>query len=428
MSVLKLVRSAVTIASTAAMLFAAGPTLAQSTAKTTVTYWTFLPQGGKRPRELGETKIIESFEKANPDIAVKVEVVPWDELHTKFLTAFSAGRGPDVVRVDPTQLLLHVKANSLAPLDPYVKDWPQATKDDFFLWEGTVVGGKKVAINIGQNVFTLLYRKDIFDELKLKPPASWDEFVTVAKALTTKDRWGFAYPGSRTGSYFHVVYAPLVWGAGGDVLDGQGKALLDSAASVRALTFLNDLVRVHKVAPPEVTSFNLQDVMQGFMAGKYAMVIEGANRYSSIQTSDVVKGKVGVAFMPSPDGAKPAPAYATGGWNLAINAKSTRKDAAWKFIDYYVSYEAQVIVAEVAGDFPSRRSVFQSPFMKRPENAYLQEFYDILDKASRGPILTDRWSELFDANLMQAVHRILGGEKADAVLADTATKFNAGRR
>ena len=429
MSLLSLVRcTAAALVASLAILFPP-PAQAQGTeAKTTITYWTFLPFGGTRPREAGETKIIQAFEQANPNIAVKVEVVPWDELHTKFLTAFSTGRGPDVIRVDPTQILLHTKANSLAPLDPYVKDWPQATKDDFFLWEGTIVNGKKVAINIGQNVFTLLYRKDLLEEQKLQPPKTWDEFVTVAKALTTKDRWGFAYPASRTGSYFHVVFAPLVWGAGGDVVDPQGKALIDNEASARALTFLADLVRVHKVAPPEVQSFNLQDVMQGFMAGKYAMVIEGANRYSSIQASDTVKGKVGVATMPAFDASKPAPAYATGGWNLAINAKSSRKDQAWKFIEHYVSYESQVVVAEVAGDFPSRKSVFKTPFMQRPENAYLQEFNQILDKASRGPILSDRWSELFDATLMQAVHRVLAGEKAQTVLAEAAAKFNSGRR
>jgi multiple sugar transport system substrate-binding protein len=393
-------------------------------AKTTIVYWTFLPFGGTRPREAGETKIIENFQKANPNVSVKVEVLPWNELHTKYLTAYAAGRGPDVIRIDPTQLMLHIKANSLAPLDPYVKDWSNATRNDFFTWDATVVGGHKMALSIAQNVFTLLYRKDLFDELKLTPPRSWAEFVTVAKALTTKDRWGFAFPAARSGSYFHVIYAPLVWGAGGEVLDAQGRATFNSEAGVKALGFLYDLVHVHKVAPPEVLSFNLQDVMQGFMAGRYAMVIEGANRYSSIQTSDTVKGKIGIATIPSMTGAKPAPSYSTGGWLLGINAKSTHQAEAWKFVDYYTSFESQVITAEVAGDFPTRKSVFKQPFMAAPTNAYLNDFARILDISSRGPLLTDRWSELFDSELMLAVHRVFAGEKPDAVLNEVATKFN----
>lgn len=403
----------------------AAPALAQ---QTTITYWTFLPFGGTRPREVGETRIIEAFQKANPNIAVKVEVLPWNELHTKYLTAFAAGRGPDVIRIDPTQLMLHVKANSIAPLDPWLKDWSAQTKDDFFSWDATVVGGKKMAMSIAQNAFTLLYRKDIFEEQKLAPPKTWAEFVTVAKALTTKDRWGFAFPAARNGSYFHVIYAPLVWGAGGEVLDAQGRVAFNSAAGVKAMGFLYDLVNVHKVAPPEVLSFNLQDVMQGFMAGRYAMVIEGANRYSTIQTSDTVKGKIGIATIPSPTGSKPAPAYSTGGWMLGINAKSKQQDAAAKFIAHYVSFDSQVINAEVAGDFPTRKSVFKQPFMSAPANAYLKDYATILDTASRGPILTDRWGELFDTDLMLAVHRVFAGEKADAVLNDVAAKFNRGAR
>ena len=399
---------------------------AAADAKATITYWTFLPFGGTRPREAGETKIIENFQKENPNIAVKVEVLPWNELHTKYLAAFAAGRGPDVVRVDPTQLLLHVRANSLAPLDAYVKEWPATETADFFNWDGTVVDGRRMAVSIAQNVFTLLYRKDLFDELKLAPPRSWAEFVTVAKALTTKDRWGFAFPASRTGSYFHVIYAPLVWGAGGEVLDGKGLAAFNTDAGAKALSFLRDLVQVEKVAPPEVLSFNLQDVMQGFMAGKYAMVIEGANRYSSIQTSDAVKGKVGIATLPSMSGPNPAPAYSTGGWMLGINAKSAQKAEAWKFIAHYDSFASQVVTAQVAGDFPTRKSVFKQDFMKAPANAYLGEFAEILDKSSRGPLLTDRWSELFDSELMLAVHRVFAGEKPADVLKEVVPKFNKG--
>jgi ABC-type glycerol-3-phosphate transport system substrate-binding protein len=397
-------------------------------AKTTITYWTFLPFGGTRPREAGETRIIENFQKENPNIAVKVEVLPWNELHTKYLAAFAAGRGPDVIRVDPTQLLLHVKANSLAALDSHVKVWPAKERADFFNWDGPVINGQRMAVSIAQNVFTLLYRKDLFDELKLSPPKTWAEFVQVAKALTTKDRWGFAYPASRSGAYFHVIFAPLVWGAGGEVLDAQGRAAFNNEPGVKALTFLRDLVKVEKVAPPEVLSFNLQDVMQGFMAGKYAMVIEGANRYSSIQTSDIVKGKVGIATIPSMNGPNPAPAYSTGGWMLGVNAKSAQKTEAWKFIGHYVNYESQVVTAQVAGDFPTRKSVFNESFMKTPANAYLNEFAQILDKSSRGPLLTDRWSELFDSELMLAMHRVFAGEKPTDVLNDIIPKFNSGAK
>lgn len=374
---------------------------------------------------MGETQIIQNFEKAHPDIDIKVEIVPWDELHTKYLAAYSAGNAPDVIRVDPTQLLLLERANSLAPLDPYLKSWSQSTKNDFFHWNGTVIDGKKYAMPVDENVFTLVYRKDLFAEKHLAPPKSWDDFVNDAKALTTNDRWGFAFPAARSGSYFHVIFAPFVWGSGGQLLDSNGQAAFNSPADARALGFLYDLVHKYKVAPPDVTSLNLQDVMQGFMAGKYAMVIEGAIRYSSLEQSNLLKGNLGVAFMPSPNGTAPAPAYATGGWNLGINPKSAHKDQAWQFLDFYTSQQSQEILARVAGDFPTRKSVFSAPFMKTPEHQYLQSFYQVLEKASRGPVLSDRFGELFDNDLMIGVQRVFAGEKPQPVLSDVETQFNA---
>lgn len=416
---------ALAIALAFSLLMVAGPqNVGRAAEKTTITFWTFLPLGGTRPREMAETQIIQNFEKAHPDIDVKVQVVPWNELHSQYLAAFAAGRAPDVVRVDPTQLLLLVKANSLAPLDPYVKNWSASERDDFFNWNGSVFNGKKWSMPLDENVFTLVYRKDLFAEKKLSPPKSWQDFVNDAKALTTADRWGFAFPAAKTGSYFHVIYAPLVWGAGGEVVDSQGRAAFNNGGGVKALQFLNDLVHVYKVSPPDVLSLNLEDVMQGFMAGKYAMVIEGAIRYSTLQTSAAVKDKIGVAFIPSMNGRSPAPAYRTGGWNIGLNANSQHKDAAWQFINYYVSREAQATEAKVGGDFPARKSVFQDPFMKTPEKQYLGDFYNVLVKASKGPILTDRWSELFDNDLMVAVQSALGGQNPKVALDDAVSRFN----
>src|SRR5262249_45004987 len=149
----------------------------------------------------------------------------------------------------------HVKANSLATLDPYVASWPESERNDFFSWSGTVVKGQKMAINIAENAFTLLYRKDLFEQKGLKPPKSWDDFIQTCKALTTPQQWGFGFAAARTGSYFHVVFAPLVWGAGGEVLDRDGRVAFNDAAGTKAVKLLYDLVHVHKCAPPEVLNY-----------------------------------------------------------------------------------------------------------------------------------------------------------------------------
>ena len=392
--------------------------------QTAVKFWTFLPYGGERPRERGETAIIDAFMKANPDIKIEVEVLPSGEIHKKFLATFASGNGPDVLRVEPSILPVLIKASALKPLDEYLADWDEATRNDFFDWNGTVADGKKMVLPIAANVFTLLYRTDLFAEKGLQPPKSWAEMTEVAKALTTSDRWGFAYALGREGNYAQALIPPFVWGAGGEILDQDGKAAFNDAHGVDAFTYLYDLAHTHKVAPTEVNTFNLEDVMQGFMAGNYAMIIDGANRYSTIQGSDTVKGKVGIAHIPSQSGDKPAPSYATGGWMLGLNARSEKSEAGAKFIKFYAGKQAQTILAEVAGDFPARKSVFDAPFMAAPDRAYLKEFANILATSSGGPLQSERFSQLMGVALIPAAQEIFGGADVKASLDAAAARFD----
>ena len=43
--------------------------------------------------------------------------------------------------------------------------------------------------------YVLYYRADWFEENKLKPPTTYDEFIAAAKAITRPDRIGYALRG-----------------------------------------------------------------------------------------------------------------------------------------------------------------------------------------------------------------------------------------
>jgi ABC-type glycerol-3-phosphate transport system substrate-binding protein len=60
--------------------------------------------------------------------------------------------------------------------------------------------------------------------------------------------------------------------------------------------------------------------------------------------------------MPRGEGGRPAAAL--GGAQLAINARSRQPDAAWQLIEYLTAPEQMLERAEVAGQFPARRSVY----------------------------------------------------------------------
>ena len=375
--------------------------LAVAAEPTTITYWTFLDPRKDGPRERAVAQIIQSFEQKNPDIKVRVEVLSIQDLTTKLITSVAAGLGPDVTLVDPPSVRL-ARGKVLEPLDRFLDTLEPAARKDFYHPETRVYEGKTYSVQLSANAAALFYRKDLLDKAGLKPPRTVDDLVKAAKMLTVDtngdgqiDVWGFAEGVARPLPQLHRFLYPLIWSAGGDVVGKDGKATFNSLAGVRAVQLFVDMVKVHKVIPPDVAGLSWEERVQGFMAGKYAMVVEGMHRYQSIQTSPNVRGKVEVAHMPSWDGVKPAPTTAIG-WDIGIPASAKNKQAAWKFIAHCLSEEAQVLNARVAGAVPARPSFVKDPFFTTPEGALAKFTVDYLTLSSRELPPVPNVTELLD--------------------------------
>src|SRR5689334_13227115 len=80
----------------------------------TITYSNFISNGGN---EKNLQKIVDAFEKANPDIKVKVNTTAYNDYFTKLQTDLSAGTQADVFDVDAGSFA-NIQANGvLASLD-----------------------------------------------------------------------------------------------------------------------------------------------------------------------------------------------------------------------------------------------------------------------------------------------------------------------
>ncbi len=62
-------------------------------------------------------KMVRDFERANPDIRVRVQQIPWTAAHEKLLTAFVGGALPDVAQLGNTWIPEFAALRALAPLD-----------------------------------------------------------------------------------------------------------------------------------------------------------------------------------------------------------------------------------------------------------------------------------------------------------------------
>ena len=108
-----------------------------SYAQTVVTMWTFLDPAKTSGREVALKSMIDSFEKANPTIKIKVEPQVFSELMAKFLAAHNTGAAPDIIWVNTENMGALMKSGAAADLNELIASkWGSGADADFFVRAG----------------------------------------------------------------------------------------------------------------------------------------------------------------------------------------------------------------------------------------------------------------------------------------------------
>ena len=295
---------------------------------TVVRYWLWLDD----PTEPMFDQLVKEFNATHPAIKVEYQLVPLSEYHDKLVTALAAGAGPDAGRFKDWWLGEFVKLNALEPLTSSVGRWPG--RGDIFenLWEtGKITAAGPVYMMPHQFItFYLYYRKDWFAQAGLKPPTTFDDFLTAAKKLTdpVKNQYGF---GLRGGAGGQDQWLAFMVAGGARLVDAQGKVIVNNADAVKANQWYIDLFRVHKVAPPSAPTDAYAQVLGAFQSGTTAMFAHHVGS-SVLVTQKLGAVSVGVVPVPATDPKKPA-TMATMAGNVVF-AASKQKEAAFTFISW----------------------------------------------------------------------------------------------
>jgi multiple sugar transport system substrate-binding protein len=196
------------------------------------------------------SKLVNEFEKENPNIKVHVEVLPWQGRMEKLMAALAANQAPDVMYLNVFLVPKLAATGNLAPLDKYL---PSGVRADYF--SGAIKScqydGRLYAMPVLQSVVTYIYNVDLFKKAGLDPkapPETWAELEEAARKLTCDtdgdgkiDQWGIRFDLNRPSPITSVV--PFVWQAGGDLISADGtEAIYDSPEAVRAVEFIKGLI------------------------------------------------------------------------------------------------------------------------------------------------------------------------------------------
>ncbi len=304
--------------------------------------------------------LIPSFEKAS-GMDLRIENYFEDQLSQKLQIGFTSGTTSiDVAMFRPLQEgKLFAKNGWLADLASQVQADAAWNWQDFQEGpRGTVTLDKTVfGVPIVTEREMVYYRKDLFAAKNLKPPATMDELMADAKALTDSANgvYGIVMRGQRSPAV--TQFSSFLYSFGGMWIK-DGKSAINAPEAVAAYKFYGDLLRNY--GPQGTLNMSWPQAVAIFQQGKAAMWIDADSLYANATdpTKSTVATQVGFAAFPAgPAGSKP---YNITSWALGLNKNSKNLDAAWEFVKWATS--APVVLKLQQSGLPSARtSVWSDP-------------------------------------------------------------------
>ncbi len=332
------------------------------------------------PEDVGGAwaEVIRRFHAAHPDIRIDYISGPWstDERQDMYIRSFLAGDAIDLVYMDVTWTGKFASRGWLMPLDAW---FTPAVREELFPRdiEAGSYQGHFYRVPVRTDVGMLFYRKDLLPG----PPRTWEEFETLChRYASPPERYCIVYQGMQ---YEGLVcnYLEYLWGAGGTLFDESQKALLDKEENISALSFMKKGID-EGWAPRSVTTFQEQQALEFFEQGKALMMRNWPYAWAVLKRS-ALEGKVGI--VPFIHRAGNAPAGTLGGWGFGIARSAKHPEAAWKFIEYAISPEAQKILHFRKGAVPARKSLFRDEEILK-ESPHYKDLYEVLLKARPRPV------------------------------------------
>jgi multiple sugar transport system substrate-binding protein len=341
----------------------------------------------------------------------------------KLLLQASQGRAPDVSQVDG-----YVFGRMSRYAQPLTRQLAAAglRLDDWFPSLRTVMtgGGTTVhGLQFTTDVRVLYYRRDLVS----RPPATWDELLSVAKPLAARGLY-VTFPAGRSEGAVTTTLWPQFWAQGAELFDESGAPAFGSGkgyeAMRNALRIVQQLIG-NGVSPDRVATFGAEDNQNAdVVAGRVAMFVGG--NWQAAALNNLLPGKdffarFGVAPIPTISGERHV--TSAGGWVWGGFTEDDRKLQAG--IDWvmraFVSDAGMASWCSLGGYLPPRQSVYDNPQYQK--NPFTPTFREHLASYARGRPGARKYLEV--SNSMQiALSSVAAGNVApDRALDDALNRL-----
>ena len=355
------------LASAAAALLMMG---SAAHAATEIDFFFPVPVQGKLAIEMN--RVVEGFNQSQKDVHVTpVYTGSYDDTNLKTRAAVTAGKPPAAVLMSANFIREYAIDQKAISLDALIKKdgkTPDAFIAQFFpaVRPNATEDGHVYGVPFQNSTPILYYSVDAFKEVGLdpeKPPVTWQEWVDAAKKLTKRDGDTITRAGVEIVSgydYLGWLTSGFTMSNGGNYFNKGwgGEVYYNTASTIGAVQFLDDLVHKHKVMPEGVIDAGAAS--SAFFAGRTAMMVASTGALGFVR--DNMKTPFKVAFIPR----ALRNAAPIGGASLIIPEGNSpeRQAAAWKLISYLTSPAVNGAWSRFTGYFAPRMAAYDLPEMK----------------------------------------------------------------
>ncbi len=321
---------------------------------TVINYWNgFTGPDGKTMEAM-----VRQFERDNPDVHVKMQLIPWAQYYEKLTLGIAFKQAPDLFICHANRLPEFARYGIFKRLDTLIGRLDGLNERDFLplAWQAANYEGRLYGIPLDCHPLGLYYNRKLFREAGIvdehgeaRPPTTWAEFLSAAHKLTRRvngeQQWGFVFTWQHSNWYMFVTQN------GGSLLTPDLKhADLNSPAAIAATEQMRGLIVREHVAPsPEGI-----DAWRGFRQGRAAMALEGIYMLGDLKKSEGLD----YAGAPVPQFGPVRVTWA-GSHILCLPASGAgpRASAAWRLARYLSDHSLDWAAG---GQIPARISLLNS--------------------------------------------------------------------
>ncbi len=321
-------------------------------AQTRVTFWHSM-EGA----EAAITELVAGFNASQDEYSVEAQYVGgYPEAQTRLVAAFGTPSAPVLFQAEVAFWPQLVHDGALHDLSDEVGALDQAFIDDFWpgLWQYGEMNGGRYGLPWNSSTPVMYYNVDALERAGIDPPATWEDFVAAAAALTSRQAQGAAFVGDSW------LFEMIVRSLGGQLVADDGGPDFESDEAIAALTMLQEMERAGHLAYYSNTESTA--AILTFVRTRALMTFASIANWP-----DVRRFSIGFQIAAHPVPSSEGGSVPLGGAQLAVlrSATEEQRAGAFAFWEYLMEPANLATWVEESYYIPVRRAALD----------HLEEFY-----------------------------------------------------